>query len=87
MEVLHPRCCGLDVHKQTVVACVRLVIDGKPVKEVRTFATTNGMPKPKFPKRRLIPSRHGSASALIRRPTVFRTSAKLASANNDSACI
>jgi transposase len=40
MEVLHPRCCGLDVHKATVVACVRLVIDGKTVKEVRTFATT-----------------------------------------------
>jgi transposase len=40
MEVLHPRCCGLDVHKQTVVACVRLIIDGKPVKEVRTFSTT-----------------------------------------------
>src|SRR5215475_7406127 len=40
MEVLHPRCCGLDVHKQTVVACVRLVIDGKTVKEVRTFSTT-----------------------------------------------
>jgi transposase len=40
MEVLHPRCCGLDVHKQTAVACVRLVIDGKPVKEVRTFSTT-----------------------------------------------
>ena len=40
MEVLHPRCCGLDVHKQTVVACVRLVIDGKSVKEVRTFSTT-----------------------------------------------
>ena len=40
MEVLHSRCCGLDVHKETVVACVRLVIDGKTVKEVRTFATT-----------------------------------------------
>ena len=40
MEVLHPRCCGLDVHKETVVACVRLVIDGKTVKEVRTFLTT-----------------------------------------------
>src|SRR5262249_39168393 len=40
MEVLHPRCCGLDVHKETVVACVRLGIDGKPVKEVRTFSTT-----------------------------------------------
>jgi transposase len=40
MEVLHPRCCGLDVHKATVLACVRLVIDGKAVKETRTFATT-----------------------------------------------
>lgn len=40
MEVLHPRCCGLDVHKQTVVACLRLVIDGKAIKETRTFATT-----------------------------------------------
>ena len=40
MEVLHPRCCGLDVLKDTVVACVRLVIDGKTVKEVRTFSTT-----------------------------------------------
>src|SRR5499433_2410679 len=40
MEVLHPRCCGLDVHKATVVACVRRVIDGKRVKEIRTFATT-----------------------------------------------
>jgi transposase len=40
MEVLHPRCCGLDVHKETVVACVRLLTDGKVVKEVRTFSTT-----------------------------------------------
>ena len=40
MEVLHPRCCGLDVHKETIVACVRLVIDSKTVKEVRTFSTT-----------------------------------------------
>ena len=29
MEVLYPRCAGLDVHKETVVACVRLVADGK----------------------------------------------------------
>jgi transposase len=40
MEVLYPRCCGLDVHKETVVACLRLVIDGKVVKETRTFSTT-----------------------------------------------
>jgi len=40
MEVLNPRCAGLDVHKETVVACVRLVVDGKVITEVRTFATT-----------------------------------------------
>ena len=39
MEVLHPRCCGLDVHKDTVVGCLRLVIDGKTAKEVCTFST------------------------------------------------
>jgi hypothetical protein len=27
MEVLHACCCGLDVHKETVVACVHRVID------------------------------------------------------------
>jgi transposase len=40
MEVLHPRCCDLDVHKDTVVACLRLVSDGKVTTEVRTFQTT-----------------------------------------------
>jgi hypothetical protein len=40
MELLHRRCCGLDVHKETVVACLRLVIDGKVTTEVRTFQTT-----------------------------------------------
>jgi hypothetical protein len=39
MQVLYPRCCALDVHK-TVVACLRLVIDGKVVKETRIFETT-----------------------------------------------
>jgi transposase len=39
MEVLHPRCAGLDVHKDTVVACVRCVTP--PTQhETRTFATT-----------------------------------------------
>lgn len=40
MDVLYERCCGLDVHKRTVVAC--LVVpgpDSKPVKEVRHFGT------------------------------------------------
>ena len=40
MEVIYPRCAGLDVHKQTVVACVRIAGDGPPLQQVRTFATT-----------------------------------------------
>jgi transposase len=40
MEVLYPRCAGLDVHKATVVAGVRLVTGGKVVRQVRTFGTT-----------------------------------------------
>jgi transposase len=40
MDLLHPRCAGLDVHKKTVVGCVR-VADGTAVRhDVRTFATT-----------------------------------------------
>ena len=40
MDVIHKRCAGLDVHKDTVVACARVVADGKVQQEVRTFATT-----------------------------------------------
>jgi transposase len=40
MDVIYPRCCGLDVHKKTVVACCMLSTEGrKPVKETRTFRT------------------------------------------------
>jgi transposase len=39
MEVLYPRCAGLDVHKDTVVACVRCV-SAPTAHEVRTFGTT-----------------------------------------------
>ena len=35
MEVLYPRCCGLDVHKKTVVACA-ITPEGK---EIHTFKT------------------------------------------------
>lgn len=40
MEVLHERCGGLDVHKNTVVGCVRVARGGRVEKEVRTFKTT-----------------------------------------------
>jgi len=35
MDVVHERCCGLDVHKKTVVACV-LTPAGR---QTRTFGT------------------------------------------------
>jgi transposase len=40
MEVLYPACAGLDVHKDTVVACARLAVSGGGRTEVRTFDTT-----------------------------------------------
>lgn len=40
MEVLHPQCAGLDVHKDVVVACARIAADGKVTQDVRSFATT-----------------------------------------------
>lgn len=40
MEIIHQRCAGLDVHKESVVACVRLARGGKIEREVRTFGTT-----------------------------------------------
>src|SRR5689334_24364649 len=40
MDVLYPRCAGLDIHKDTVVACVRVVGNGAAKSEVRTFDTT-----------------------------------------------
>ena len=39
MEVMHPRCAGIDLAKDSLVVCVR--IHGRPVqKETRTYATT-----------------------------------------------
>ena len=40
MEVLHAHCAGLDVHKDSVVACVRHMADGKVATVVKTFKTT-----------------------------------------------
>jgi transposase len=40
MDVLYPRCAGLDVHKDSVVAAVRLAADGPAKTEIRTFDTT-----------------------------------------------
>jgi transposase len=40
MDVLYKRVAGLDVHNDTVVACVRIMADGKAKRECRTFSTT-----------------------------------------------
>ena len=40
MQVVHARCCGLDVHKRTVVACVLLTLpDGTVERRTSTFGT------------------------------------------------
>lgn len=40
MEVLHPKCAGLDVHKDSVVACARSTTQGRVQRQVKTFETT-----------------------------------------------
>ncbi|GGD01126.1 IS110 family transposase [Tersicoccus solisilvae] len=40
METLVERCAGLDVHKDTVVACVRVTTGGDVVEKLHTFGTT-----------------------------------------------
>ncbi len=40
MEILHPRCAGLDVHSRQVTACVRVAADRAVTTEHREFATT-----------------------------------------------
>jgi transposase len=40
MEVVYTHCCGLDVHKKTVVACLLTAESSQPRhKEIRTFST------------------------------------------------
>ncbi|HEY9806450.1 MAG TPA: IS110 family transposase, partial [Candidatus Obscuribacterales bacterium] len=50
MQVVYERCCGLDIHKRTVVACMslhgseakgqpHLSKANQPIKEVRSFST------------------------------------------------
>ena len=42
MQPLYPHCAGLDVHKDSVVACVRHLRDGdKGTEEIQTFRTTS----------------------------------------------
>jgi hypothetical protein len=48
MDVQAPRCAGLDAHKRTVVACVRVTTaTGEVQQEVRTFGTMCVFPSAK----------------------------------------
>ncbi|HLF26822.1 MAG TPA: transposase [Anaerolineae bacterium] len=43
MQVTYERCCGIDVHKDSVAACVMVPgAEGQPVKAPRTFKTLTG---------------------------------------------
>lgn len=43
MEILYPRCAGLDVHKETVTACILTPGEGaEACKQIRQFNTTTG---------------------------------------------
>ncbi len=40
MRVVYERCCGLDVHKKIVVACVLITLSsGEIQRHLRTFST------------------------------------------------
>ena len=39
MEVIYPRCCGLDIHKESISACVLIKESGKREKHLARFGT------------------------------------------------
>lgn len=39
MEVVYPRCCGLDIHKNTIAACVLLANGSKKQRHLQRFGT------------------------------------------------
>jgi len=43
VQVVHERCCGLDVRKKTAVACVLVTsVDGRVERTILTFGTMTG---------------------------------------------
>lgn len=42
MDVVYPRCAGLDVHQKTVVVCARVADGARVQRDVHTFGTTTG---------------------------------------------
>jgi len=44
MNVIYERCCGMDIHKNTIAACL---ITGRK-KEIRSFSICYGLNNPEF---------------------------------------
>jgi transposase len=42
MEVVFPTCCGLDIHKNTITACVLLSAGSRKQKQLQRFGTVAG---------------------------------------------
>ena len=70
MEVLHPRCAGLDVHSRRVNGCVRIAAGRKATTEHREFATGAALLRRRpnqslrqRGRRQLDPSRRGEGAA------------------------
>jgi transposase len=42
MDVVHPRCCGIDIHKASVCACITIKESGTAARHKRRFGTTTG---------------------------------------------
>jgi hypothetical protein len=40
MEVVHPRCCGIDVHQASLAVCVAIKENGKSEKHKQRCGTT-----------------------------------------------
>jgi hypothetical protein len=63
MAVLYPHCTGLDVHKDTVVARVRHMVNGTVKRQVRTFA--NPPPRRRPPEPWICRPNHASAGSRL----------------------
>ena len=89
LPLVHARCCGIDVHKDTVVACVRDAgPGGRVTADVRTFGTTTrallelgdspgratGHGRGDGVDRRLLEAGMEASSRAGRRPTARRSS-------------
>ncbi|OIP30754.1 MAG: hypothetical protein AUK47_24385 [Deltaproteobacteria bacterium CG2_30_63_29] len=63
MEVLYPRCAGLDVHKDVVVACARVVGDAGVTQDIETARSAEAWRSVGAPRRNslLMPPRQQAA--------------------------